>query len=81
MFTGIKNTVKTTNRLSSTKDTITYVIQTLKLRAEVERLEKIQKNLKDKEQKDLVEIQIKQLRTMYGVYKDAAKRAFESALD
>lgn len=81
MFNTIKNTTKAATRFTSTKDTITYVIQTLRLRTEVERLEKIQKNLKDKEQKELVEIQIKQTKVMYNVYKDAAKRSFESALD
>ena len=40
MFTGIKNTVKASTRFTSTKDTISYTIKTLQLRAEKERLEK-----------------------------------------
>lgn len=81
MFTGIKNTVKASTRFTAVKDTVTFTIKTLQLRAEKERLEKIQRNLKDREQKELVEDEIDRTNKMYSVYKDAAKRAFESALD
>ena len=81
MFDTIKNTTKSASRLSATKDTISYTIQTLRLRGEIERLKKIQKELKDREQKDLIEEQIKQHTTMYNVYKDATLRAMKSALD
>lgn len=81
MFNTIKNTTKAATRFTSTKDTISYTIKTLQLRAEKERLEKIQKSLKDREQKELVEDEIDRIEKMMSVYKDAAKRAFESALD
>lgn len=81
MFETIKNTTKSATRLSAVKDTISYTIETLKYRGEMEKMKKVLKEEKDRPRIELIESQIKQHEVLYNTYKDATLRAMKRALD